>query len=127
MSKYRADLTEKAKRRRQEPVAGERWVWQELRKFRPAGLVFRREHPFGPYILDFYCPKLKLAIEIDGVSHDDQRDRDQDRQSWLESNGLTVLRFPSPRSSEEASEIAKIVERHCLAMGWEPTNSPDQT
>ena len=126
MSKFRADLTKKAKERRKEPVTGERWVWQELRRFRGAGLVFRREQPYGRYILDFYCSKLKLAIEIDGWSHIADGEGDIARDAWLESKGVAILRFPSPKNRKDAGEIAAIIERHCLALGWGPTNTPDE-
>ena len=45
-------------------------LWQALRKLRLGGLRFRRQHPIGPYILDFYCPSARLAIEVDGFAHD---------------------------------------------------------
>ena len=45
-------------------------LWQALRKLRVGGLRFRRQHPIGPYILDFYCPSARLAIEVDGFAHD---------------------------------------------------------
>lgn len=122
MSKYREDLTKKAKERRKNPVAGERWVWQELRQFRKAGLVFRREQPFGRYIIDFYCSKLKLVIEIDGLSHHVDCNSDVSRDAWLKSEGVAILRFSSPKNRKAATEIAAVVERHCLAAGWVPTN-----
>lgn len=56
---------------------------------------FRRQHPIGNYILDFYCHDKKLAIELDGGQHNAEKTRQQDqaRTSWLESQGITVLRF----------------------------------
>jgi very-short-patch-repair endonuclease len=57
--------------------------------------VFRRQHPIGPYVLDFFCARARLAIEIDGISHDmgDRPQRDIRRDAWLEAQGLTVLRI----------------------------------
>jgi very-short-patch-repair endonuclease len=59
------------------------------------GLSFRRQHPAGPYVLDFYCPALRLAIELDGSQHAEQpqRSRDERRSAWLRSCGVTELRF----------------------------------
>ena len=58
------------------------------------GLQFRRQHPIGPYILDFYCSAPRLAIEIDGSSHasEVQTRHDENRDRWLHGKGITVLR-----------------------------------
>lgn len=71
-------------------------LWRELKR-RPKGLKFRRQHPFGRYILDFYCDAAKLLVEIDGEIHNrgDQPERDAERDQWLSSQGLTVLRIPA--------------------------------
>ncbi len=68
--------------------------WQALRKERLADLRFRRQHPVGPYILDFYCPSYRLAVEVDGLAHDSaaQVFRDERRDAWLAQEGITVLR-----------------------------------
>ena len=70
-------------------------LWQALRKKRLAGLRFRRQHPIGPYILDFYCPSARLAIEVDGFAHDTAARvrHDERRQAWLAQQGITVLRI----------------------------------
>jgi very-short-patch-repair endonuclease len=62
---------------------------------RPDGLKFRRQHPIGPYIADFYCPAAKLIVEIDGQSHStNERSRhDARRAVWLKEQGLEVIRF----------------------------------
>ena len=56
---------------------------------------FRRQHPAGPYILDFYCPRLRIAIEVDGGGHGHYygAQRDAKRDAWLLENGVLVLRF----------------------------------
>ena len=70
-------------------------LWQALRNGKLAGLRFRRQHPIGPYILDFYCPSARLAVEVDGLAHDSAaRVRyDDNRQAWLAQRGITVLRI----------------------------------
>lgn len=70
-------------------------LWQALRKGRLANLRFRRQHPTGPYILDFYCPSARLAVEVDGFAHDidAQVRQDERRQAWLEHRGVAVLRI----------------------------------
>jgi very-short-patch-repair endonuclease len=69
-------------------------LWQSLRQGRLAGLRFRRQHPIGPYVLDFYCAAAHLAIEVDGFAHDTEfgARRDEHRDGWLAERGVTVLR-----------------------------------
>jgi very-short-patch-repair endonuclease len=70
-------------------------LWEQLRGDRLNGLRFRRQHPIGPYILDFYCSSARLAVEIDGTGHEhpEQDDHDKRRDSWLTRNGVRVLRI----------------------------------
>ena len=72
-------------------------LWQELRRLALEDLRFRRQHPFGPYILDFYCAEARLAVEVDGESHNvaDRPERDARRDAWLERRGVRVLRLPA--------------------------------
>ncbi|RSU55993.1 endonuclease domain-containing protein [Sphingobium yanoikuyae] len=79
--------------RRQMPLP-EGLLWQALRQ-RPNGFKFRRQHPAGIYILDFYCAVVRLAIEVDGSSHDgpDALRHDAARTHWLTAQGVTVLRI----------------------------------
>lgn len=70
-------------------------LWNDLRGARLHGLKFRRQHGIGPYILDFYLPSHRLAVEVDGQGHDhpDQIRHDQRRDAWLAEQGIEVLRF----------------------------------
>jgi very-short-patch-repair endonuclease len=70
-------------------------LWQEVRRGRLKGLQFRRQHPIGPYILDFFCPAARIALEIDGSSHDNERQsqHDERRDAWLAVRGINVLRI----------------------------------
>ena len=69
-------------------------LWQALRGGRVGGLRFRRQHPVGPYVLDFYCPSARLAVEVDGAAHDlpEQAARDRRRDAWLADQGIRGLR-----------------------------------
>jgi very-short-patch-repair endonuclease len=69
----------------------ERELWFHLRAGRLLGLKFRRQHPFPPYILDFYCATARLVVELDGSHHD--ASVDARRTEFLQHHGLTVLRF----------------------------------
>jgi len=70
-------------------------LWEALRGRRLEGLRFRRQHPVGPYVLDFFCANLKLAVEVDGTAHDhpDRSAHDIRREAWLRALGISVLRF----------------------------------
>jgi very-short-patch-repair endonuclease len=71
-------------------------LWQALRQ-RPEGLKFRRQHPSGPYVADFYCHEARLVIEVDGEAHDrgDAPKRDEQRDFWFAQRGFHVLRIPA--------------------------------
>jgi len=68
-------------------------LWDNLKNRQLCGKHFRRQHPYGIYILDFYCHESNLAIEIDGTIHHYKMDYDRERTEYLESTGLKVIRF----------------------------------
>ncbi len=88
-------------------------LWNRLRARAPGQPVFRRQHPIGPYVLDFYCAKARLAIEIDGVSHDmgSRPQRDLDRDAWLEARGVTVMRIAANELIRRIDETADAIVR----------------
>lgn len=71
----------------------ERLLWKCLRSRRFQGLKFRRQHPIGPYIVDFCCPERLIVIELDGGHHADQKQADGQRTAYLEAKGFRVLRY----------------------------------
>ena len=77
---------------RRSPTDGERVLWTHLRKRRLGGFRFRRQHPVGGFIVDFACPQLWLAIELDGSQHDKGRSKDDWRSEKLAEEGYRVLR-----------------------------------
>ncbi len=82
--------TVRARVLRHNTIEIERRIWSRLRRRQVDGWKFRRQHPIGPYFVDFYCPAAKLVIEFNGLSHDDDRQwaYDQRRQAWLEAQGI---------------------------------------
>lgn len=80
---------------RNAPTHAETEMWHGLRARRAGGFKFRRQHGIGPFIVDFYCPELRLAVEVDGATHDDpvQQEYDARRTAHIESNGIHVIRF----------------------------------
>ena len=94
--KSRKRATMNARNLRRRMTLPEVLLWRELRK-RPSGLKFRRQHPTGPYVLDFFCGDARLAIEIDGEAHSrgDRPTRDATRDTWLLAAGVETLRVPA--------------------------------
>jgi very-short-patch-repair endonuclease len=86
-----------AKRLRRRMSRPETPLWNALRANRLEGLHMRRQHPIGPYVLDFFCAAVKLAIEVDGGVHniEERRERDAERSSWLGARGVRTLRVPA--------------------------------
>jgi len=87
------NIKAKAKVLRKEMTEAEKILWKHLRRGNQNGMYFRRQHPFGIYILDFYCFEAKLAVEVDGKIHLNQMEYDLERTKYLEASGLIVLRF----------------------------------
>jgi len=100
----------KARRLRKDMSLPEVLLWRELRK-RPAGLKFRRQHPAGPYILDFACLQSRLAIEIDGEAHGrgEASVHDEARDEWLANQGFRTLRISARDVLENLDGVMKIV------------------
>ncbi len=72
-------------------------LWNAIRRGQLDGLKFRRQHPIGPYVLDFFCASARLAVEVDGQTHysDDQLEKDTARDRWLARQGVMTLRIPA--------------------------------
>ncbi|AYG94979.1 endonuclease domain-containing protein [Brevundimonas naejangsanensis] len=84
----------RAARMRRSLTPPEARLWSCLKGGALEGLKFRRQHPAGSYILDFYCVGARLAVEVDGAAHDDpaQIAHDERRTAWLKAQGIEVLR-----------------------------------
>ena len=91
----------------------ERLVWSWLRDRRFSDYKFRRQHSFGPHVLDFFCLEAWLNIELDGSQHGfpEQKQRDADRDAWLEQRGIKVLRFWNSRLRREKDAIRDTIWR----------------
>ena len=87
-------LKNRRRQLREDATKAERLFWSRLRR-KQLGYIFRRQHSIGSYIIDFYCPSLRLAVELDGPIHSegDRPQRDIARQRYLESYGIVVKRY----------------------------------
>lgn len=86
-------LKQAARNLRRNHTDAEARLWYYMRGRRLAGYKFRRQHPIGPYIVDFVCLERRLVVELDGGQHAEQRSRDDKRTNSLRSRGFQVLRF----------------------------------
>ena len=111
-----------ARELRQDETEAERLLWENLRGRRFHGLKFRRQHPIGRFVADFYCPALKLVIEVDGDVHDEfaVHRRDLERTTWLHEAGLRVIRIPN---DEVMSDLPAALRRIAVAIGVAPVSS----
>jgi very-short-patch-repair endonuclease len=89
------ELASKRKQLRNNATQAEKLLWHELRNSQLAGKKFRRQHSVGKYILDFYCPDERLAIELDGGQHDEEKQKEHDdiRTKYLNNLKISVIRF----------------------------------
>lgn len=119
----------RAKRFRRELSQPEVILWQYLRRS-PGGHKFRRQHPAGPYILDFFCARANLTIEIDGFAHNHptRQQRDAVRDSWLAAHRIDTLRIPARdvlnAIDDVGSSIMAMIEERLLRFGKTPNDSP---
>jgi very-short-patch-repair endonuclease len=90
-------------------------LWNHL-KGKKTGKSFRRQFSIGPYIADFYCPKLKLIIELDGRYHEGRKEYDQERDAFLLGKEYHVLRFPNAAIHANLQEVLNIIERTILHL-----------
>jgi very-short-patch-repair endonuclease len=81
-------------------------LWDRIRGSTSDCPKFRRQHPFGSIILDFYCPAARLAVQVDGATHWDCQERDEARDRWLERQGVTVVRIPASTIYRDAGAVA---------------------
>ncbi|WP_235940997.1 endonuclease domain-containing protein [Cyclobacterium roseum] len=107
-------LKEIRKTLRNSPTPAESDLWQQLKGRQLKGKKFRRQHSFGDFILDFYCPEARLAIELDGAPHYTEEGRlsDRERDAILESYGIKVLRFSNSKLEEELMSVLKVIESY---------------
>ena len=89
----------------------ERILWRELRDRKFADYKFRRQHPVDPYVLDFYCPALKFAIELDGSGHDSRlrEAHDKKREKFLSEQGIATVRFWNHQVRDELDSVLEAI------------------
>ncbi len=96
---------------RKEPTTSEALLWEALRGRKLAGRKFRRQHPIGRFVVDFYCHEERLAVEVDGPVHRFQRAGDRERQMLLEKSGVRVVRIRAGEIERDIRGVLKRIEK----------------
>ena len=117
--------TATARKLRREMSLPEVLLWQRLRGGK-AGAKFRRQHPVGPYVLDFYCSEAGLVVEIDGEAHDRaaRPERDAVRDAFLRENGYRVRRFAAGEVLKDVDAVAAAVAALVVSPLHHPADGP---
>lgn len=103
-----------ARHLREHQTPSEELLWSALRRKQLGGWKFRRQHPIGPFVLDFYCPQARLCVEVDGAVHAnaEQREHDTVRETFLRARGIEVLRV---RAQDVEADVEAVV---VVIGGW---------
>lgn len=111
MLKYNPNLKPIARSLRTNMTKGEELLWSRLRRKQLRGVQFYRQRPIGSYIVDFYAPESKLVVEVDGLHHlsSTHRQNDAERDLYLESAGLQVLRFDNIQILQELDAVVDAI------------------
>lgn len=111
-------IFEKAKMLRLNMTRHEKLLWEELRLNKIIGLRFKSQHPIDTFIVDFYCHKLMLVIEVDGESHnsEDQKKYDQNRTMMMKELGITILRFRNEQVENRLQEVVEVIKEKCIDL-----------
>ncbi|PZQ27351.1 MAG: endonuclease domain-containing protein [Stenotrophomonas acidaminiphila] len=112
-----------AKRLRREMTDAERRLWKHLRAGRLEGFKFRRQHPVPPYVLDFCCVEVGLAIELDGSQHSEARDASRSR--YLESQGWRIVRFWDNDVLNKTDAVVEAIWNILSRPTLSPTHLPE--
>jgi len=100
----------RARQLRREMTPAERKLWQRIRDGQLDGAHIRRQHAVGPFIVDFYCAKAKLVIEIDGDTHAERVEYDQERTQWLsEQKHYRVVRFTNDEVMHHLDAVVEAI------------------
>jgi len=115
MKPYNKSLKQNARALRSNMTDAELLLWQRVRRKQIHGLQFYRQKPLLTYIVDFYCPKAKLVIELDGGQHYEpqQQEQDQERDKQLEKLGLKILRFTNKEVFEQFDSVMEVIWEAC--------------
>ena len=121
-------LLSHAREMRREPAPAEKLLWHYLRNRQLANLKFRKQATVGKYIADFYCADRRVVIELDGISHLDRMEHDEERTRWMQTRNLRVVRFGNHEVFENIEGVLLVIASACGAnlnlASFKPTPAP---
>ena len=115
MPLYTQRLKESARELRKNMTPQEKMLWDFLKQYK---FKFYRQRPIGGYIVDFYCRKLRLIIEVDGSQHNtsEAKEYDEIRTEYMNSLGLTVIRFTNNEVNNNFSDVCAVIDNYAEAI-----------
>lgn len=126
MSDYKENLTygatplifERANVLKRDMTKAEKLLWKAIRNKKLNGIKFRRQHPIGQFIADFYCHEEKLVIEVDGDIHNELaiQERDEGRTYMMEQLDLRVIRFKNDEVVNNLKDVLEKIKKSCAAL-----------
>jgi len=119
---YNPELKQKARNLRNNVTFSERVLWKYLKSSQMKGYRFTRQKPIGNYIVDFYCSKLQLIIEVDGDSHNEKQEYDRKRQKELEDKGFHSLRFDGYTVIKQTESVLTVIADKIEELQGQPPN-----
>ena len=116
MLPYDKKLKDRSQHLRKSMTTAEMFLWSKIRMKQLKGYWFYRQKPVGNYIADFYCPKAKLVVEVDGGQHysGENIEYDRVRNEYMEGTGLRVLRFTNTEVLTNITSVVELIERELM-------------
>jgi very-short-patch-repair endonuclease len=110
----RKELMNRRKELRNNATLAERFLWLHLRHSQFEGRKFRRQHSIGQYVVDFYCPEERLAVELDGLGHftESGLEYDKKRTEYIEDKQITVIRFENQEVLYNMDGVLEEIRKH---------------
>jgi len=123
MLPYNKNLKQYSRQLRENMTDAERHLWAKIRMKQINGYQFYRQKPIGDYIVDFFCPRAKLVIEVDGSQHfsDEMTEYDRIRAEYMKGLGLRVLRFANTEVLKHVEGVVESIEKEIkIPLGKSP-------
>ncbi len=117
-------IIDRARELRRKQTPAEKEMWGHLRNRQLFGFRFRRQHPIGSFIVDFYCAACRLVVEIDGDSHAEQVEYDSERTAWLSEQGYRVIRFTNRDVIHRLEGVLEVILSECERLSYSPSPQP---
>jgi very-short-patch-repair endonuclease len=122
--RIRPEIRQRSRELRHPLTPAEASLWSVLRSRDLGAYKFRRQHPIGHFIVDFYCAEAKLVIEVDGDIHASQEAYDAARSEWLQTQGYTVIRFKNREVWERLDDVIGEIVKICYQRAGKDEVNP---